>query len=229
MNILIIGGSSDTGVSLAKYLTKKGNTVIVSYHNNPNKIANIEFIKCNIESEKEIISTMEYVMNKYGRIDILINMAAVSYDNYYLEKTKEEFMKVLEVNLVGTFLCNKIYSKFISNGMILNIASTDGIDTGSIYNIDYSTSKAGIITMTKIIANESTNKVVCVCPNWIDSNSTKSMDRGYLKSELERIGQTRLITLAEFNEAIYKIINDSENKAVYRIDIKGDELWIEKI
>ena len=229
MNVLIIGGSSDTGISLAKYLYEKGYKVIVTYHRNPQKLANIEFIKCNIENEKEIINTIEYVINKYNYIDILINMASISMDNYYQDKTKEEFMKVLKVNLVGTFLVNKIYNKYISNGMIINIASTDGIDTGSIYNIDYSASKAGIITMTKIIASDSTNKVICICPNWLDSDTTRNMDKNYLKSELKRIGQTRLITLDEFNESIYKIINDSENKTIYRIDIKGDKLWIEKV
>ena len=229
MNVLIMGGSSDTGLSLAKYLSKKGHKVIVGYYHHQSKIDNIEFIKCNIESEKEIITTFEYVINKYGSIDTLINMAAICQDNYYLDKTKEEFMKVLEVNLVGTFLCNKVYSKYISNGMIINIASTDGIDTGSIYNIDYSVSKAGIITMSKIISHESNNKVICLCPNWLDSNTTRSMDKTYLQSELKRINQSRLITLEEFNESVFKIIEDSENGVVYRIDIKDDEIWIERI
>ena len=229
MNVLIIGGSSDVGINLAKYLLQKNYNVIVSYYNHPQTIDNIEFVKCNVENELAIINTIEYVINKYGSIDILINMAAISHDSYYLDKTKEEFMKVLEVNLVGTFLCNKIYSKYHNNGTIINIASTDGIDTGSIYNLDYSTSKAGLITMTKIIANENNNKVLCICPNWLDSDSTRSMDKTYLKNELARINQSRLITLDEFSESIYKIINDSINGMIYRIDIKDDELWIEKV
>ena len=228
MNILIMGGSSDTGLNLAKYLTTKGNNVIVSYYHHPSKIDSIEFIKCNIEYEEEITNTMEYILNKYGSIDVLINMAAISQDNYYLDKTKEEFMKVLEINLVGSFLCNKVYSKYISNGMIVNIASTDGIDTGSIYNLDYSTSKSGIITMSKIIASEGKNKVICICPNWLDSNTTRSIDQTYLQNELLRIKQSRLITLDEFSESVYKIINNKQN-GVYQIDIKDDKLWIEKV
>lgn len=229
MNVLIMGGSTDIGISLAKYLTSKDYKVIIGYYQHKKEIPNIEFIKCNIEHESEIINTINYVINKYGSIDILINMAAISLDNYYLDKTKEEFMKVLEINLVGTFLCNKIYSKYVKNGTIINIASTDGIDTGSIYNLDYSTSKAGIITMTKIIARENNNKVLCICPNWIDSNSTRSMNQTYLQTELKRINQSRLITLDEFNESIYKIIKNSINAAIYRIDIKDGELWTEKV
>ena len=139
-------------------------------------------------------------------------------------------MKVLEVNLVGMFLCNQIYSRYIDNGMIINMASTDGVDTGSVYSIDYSASKAGIINMSKIISMATNNKILCIVPNWIDSNSTKSMNKEYLDSELIRIGQDRLITIEEFILGFDKIINSEFNSGeAFRIDIKESELWVEKI
>jgi len=229
MNVLIVGGSSDIGKGLANYLSKKGYNVIITYHINKDKLDNIEFIKCDIKDETSINDTIKYIINKYGTINIMINMASISIDNYFLDKTKKEFMDVLEVNLVGTFLLNKVYCKYISNGMIINIASTDGIDTGSIYNIDYSASKAGIINMTKILQNATSNDIICVAPNWIDSESTKSMDETYLKNELKRINQSRLITIDELNKSIYEIINTKSKERIYRIDIKEDKLWIEKI
>jgi 3-oxoacyl-[acyl-carrier protein] reductase len=155
-------------------------------------------------------------------------MAAISMDNYFLDKTKEEFMNVLEVNLVGAFLTSKIYSKYIDDGMIVNISSTDGIDTYNEYNIDYATSKCGMINMSKNISMCTNNKVICICPNWIDSDSTRSMDKDYLMNELKRIGQSRLIKIDELNDGIYKIINDNRD-GIYRIDVKGDKLWIEKM
>jgi len=229
MNILIVGGSSDIGKSLAMFLKQKGYNVIVSFNNHPDKLNNIEFVNCNIKDEASIVKTLKYVINKYGNIDILINLAAISNDNYYLDKTKEEFMNVLEVNMVGTFLLNKTYCKYMKQGMIINMASTDGIDTGSIYNLDYSASKAGIINMSRILNNNTDNNVICICPNWIDSESTRSMDQEYLKSELKRINQSRLITIDELNNSIYQIINAKEKENIYRIDIKEGELWIEKI
>ena len=138
-------------------------------------------------------------------------------------------MRVLEVNLVGMFLCNQIYSRYIYNGIIINMGSTDGIDTYSEYSIDYSTSKAGIICMSKAISKCSNNKILCICPNWIDSNSTRSMNKEYLLEELIRIGQSRLIKIEELVIGIDKIINSNyESGSIIRIDIKDDKLWIEK-
>ena len=229
-NILIIGGSSDIGISLAKYLTNKNYQVITTYNNNRVDIPGIEVLKCDVTNEESICTVFKYIIDKYKHIDILINMAAISIDSLVEDKTKDEFMKVVEVNLIGAFLTAKIYSKYVNNGLIINISSTDGIDTGSIYNIDYAASKAGLINITKPLSMRFSNRVICICPNWIDSDSTNMMDNNYLTSELARIGQSRLITKDEFNECIYKTINmKDENGSVFRIDIKGDKLWMEKI
>ena len=83
--------------------------------------------------------------------------------------------------------------------------------------------------MSRSMAIGTNNKVLCICPNWIDSDSTRSMDKDYLDSELKRIKQSRLITIDEFNQSILKIINDYQSGDVIRIDIKGDKLWIGKV
>ena len=228
--VLIIGGSTDIGISLAKYLIKKDYEVLLTY--NKNKIIDEDFttIKCDVTSESSIEDTIKYAINLFGNIDILINMAAISLDNSFLNKTKEEFLSVLTVNLVGTFLTNQIYSRYIDNGLIINISSTDGIDTFSKYNIDYSASKAGIINMTKSISTSTTNKVLCVCPNWIDSYTTNSMNKEYLLSELKRIKQDRLIKIDEFTRSMYEIINTNyDTGSIIRMDIKDGNLWLKKI
>ena len=228
--VLIIGGSTDIGISLAKYLIKKDYEVLLTY--NKNKIIDEDFttIKCDVTSESSIEDTIKYAINLFGNIDILINMAAISLDNSFLNKTKEEFLSVLTVNLVGTFLTNQIYSRYIDNGLIINISSTDGIDTFSKYNIDYSASKAGIINMTKSISMSTNNKVLCVCPNWIDSYTTNSMNKDYLLSELKRIKQDRLIKIDEFTRSMYEIINTNyDTGSIIRMDIKDGNLWLKKI
>ena len=226
MNVLIIGGSSDIGINLSKYLSSLGYNVVNTYNNH--RIDNM--MKCDVTNEDNIEDTIKTVINKFGNIDILINMSAAYNDNNFLNKTKDEFMKVLEVNLVGTFLCNKIYSKYIDNGMIINIGSTDGIDTYNEYNIDYAASKAGVINISKSISKCTNNKILCVCPNWIDSDSTRSMDKDFLNMELSRIGQNRLITIDEFCNSIYEIINGKyESGSIIRMDIRNDKLWIGKV
>lgn len=230
MNVLIIGGSSDIGINLANLFIKNNYNVISTYNNHKFNLDNVDIIKCDVRNEEDIDNVIRYGIDKYKKIDILINLAAINIDNNFLEKTKEEFMNVLEVNLVGTFLCNKIYSKYIDNGMIINVSSSDGIDTYYDYGIDYAASKAGVINISKSISNCTSNKVLCICPNWIDSNSTRSMDKEYLDNELKRIKQDRLITLDEFSNSIYNIINmDNKSGSVYRIDIREGNLWIEVI
>lgn len=234
MSVLIIGGSSDIGISLAKKLRDNNHQVIITYNKNYIKLDNIISIKCDVSLKDDIENVIKKALELFGEDYILINLASVSMDNNFLDKTKEEFMRVLEINLVGMFLCNQIYSKYNSNGLIINMSSTDGIDTYSEYSLDYSISKAGIIHMSKIIGMISSNKIICICPNWIDSNSTNEIDKDYLDSELKRIGQSRLIRIDELIDSIYKIIIDNYNKKnrnteVLRIDIRDDKLWIEKM
>ena len=230
MNVLIIGGSSDIGIELSKLFILKGYNVVSTYNSHELKLDGVDTIKCDIRNEWEIDNTIKYCIDKYEKVDILINMASISMDNYFLDKSKEEFMRVLEVNLVGTFLCNKIYSKYIDDGIIVNIGSTDGIDTYNEYDMDYAASKAGIINITKSISRCTNNKVLCICPNWIDSNTTKDMDNNYLINELKRIGQSRLISINEVINSIFNIINmDNKSGTIYRIDIREDKLWIEEM
>ena len=230
-SVLIIGGNCDIGKSLSKYFLDNNYNVVIGYHKN-NEINDdrIRCIKCDITDIDSIDNIIKITKDMYGNIDIIINLACLCMDSSFMDKTKEEFMRVLEVNLVGTFLCNRVYCKYIDDGMIINIASTDGVDTYNEYNIDYSASKAGVINISKSIARCTNNKVLCLVPNWIDTSSTRLMDSDYLNSELDRIGQDRLIMIDEFVNSIDKIVNSEFNSGdIFRIDIKGDKLWVERM
>ena len=151
----------------------------------------------------------------------MINNAALSLDNDIDSKTKKEFMKVLETNVVGTFLMMKYFDKIV-DGYIFNMSSTDGIDTGNIYSIDYNASKAAINSLTKTFSLYSENKIISICPNWVDTNSTKLMDKNYLSNELKRIGQDKLIS----PNTIVKVIDEYIKKNISTgsiIRIEGDD------
>lgn len=235
MNVLIIGGSTDIGINLTKKLVNNGDNVISSYYKHIVDIPSVDSYKCDVRCEEDIDKLINIANKRFNNDYILINMAAISQDNSILNKTKSEFMNVLEVNLVGMFLCNQIYSRYNSNGQIVNISSTDGIDTYSEYNIDYAISKNGIIKMSEIMGRYTNNKIICICPNWIDSDSTKSMNQEYLDSELKRVGQSRLIGVDEFTTSMIDIIKDgyfnriNNDTEIIRIDIKDDRLWIERM
>ena len=98
----------------------------------------------------------------------------------------------------------------MDNGIIINIASTDGINTYSKLNMDYSASKAGLINLTKSLTLELDNiKVYALCPNWVNTESIREMNQDYLKEELKRIGQKKLIEPKSVAKKIISIIESN--------------------
>ena len=215
--MLITGASRGIGKKIANYFSNLGVNVILTYHNE--KIENGYYF--DLCDESSIIELANTIKDKYGKIDYLINNAAISMDSYLSDKTKEEFMKVLETNVVGTFLMMKYFDGVV-DGFVFNISSTDGIDTGSIYSIDYNASKAGINSITKTFSLNSSNKIISICPNWVDTDSTKEMNQDYLNSELKRIKQEKLINVNTIPKVIDDCIkNDIPSGSIIRIE--GDE------
>ena len=129
MVALITGAASDIGKSLALTLNKNGYDLILLYHNKEidylDELNNAKTFKCDISNEEEV----KNVINTVDKIDVLINVAAISKDNEIKDKTKDEFMEVLEVNLVGTFLMTKYAVNKMDNGIVINISSLDSTKT----------------------------------------------------------------------------------------------------
>ncbi len=231
--MLITGAASGICSSIANYFANQGTSILLTYHKNYNdveKLKNELTSKYNVKvdcfyldlaSEKSIKKLISEVKKQYKKIDYLINGASISLDNSLLDKTKEEFMKVLEINVVGTFLMIKYFNKMVKE-YIINISSTDGVDTGSTYSIDYNVSKAGINMLTKTFSLDTSCKIISICPNWVDTKSTKSMNEEYLNSELKRIKQDKLISEVTIAKVIDESIkNNVDTGSIIRIE--GDE------
>lgn len=218
---LITGCAKGIGREIALTLARDGYDIIGTYLTSEDDILSlkkkIEFIgvkfdyyKLDLSNESEINSFCNSIKNKYKNIDILINNAALSMDCEFEDKTKEEFMKVLEVNLVGPFLLIKNLYTILDGGIIINISSTDGINTYQTLNIDYSASKAALINLTKSLALKLENiKIYALCPNWVNTESIREMDQEYLKNELKRIGQYKLIEPNQVADKVIEIINSN--------------------
>ena len=216
--MLITGAYRGIGRAIATYFASLGVNIILTYHNNKTSElekelkdkyhVSVESFSLDLSSEESINSLYKEIKNKYGKIDYLINNASISLDNSLFDKTKEEFIKVLEINIVGTFLMMQKFDSIV-DGFIFNMSSTDGIDTGSIYSIDYNASKAGILAITKTFSLESKNIVISICPNWVDTESTRSMDKSYLESELKRIKQDKLINVNTIPKVIDECIRNN--------------------
>lgn len=207
--VLIIGISNDIGEVLADILLKYHATVIGTFYKNKIK-KDYETIKCNVTKEKEVQNLFSYVKSKYSHIDVVVNLVGLDISNDIKDKSYEEFMNVVSVNLGGTFNIAKYASIYMERGTLINMASTDGIDTFNPLSLDYAASKAGIINLTKNLALRLKNIKVCgLAPNWIDTKNTLSMDPEYLKAELERVEQTKLISKESVALKIMEImIND---------------------
>ena len=218
---IVTGCAKGIGREISLELARDGYDIIGTYNTSIEEMYNlknrIEAIgvkfysyKLDLLNEDEINSFCDNIKRDFNSINVLINNAALSLDNDFLSKTKEEFMKVLQVNLVSPFLLIQKLYNIMDDGVIINISSTDGINTYSKLNMDYSASKAGLINLTKSLSLELENiRIYGVCPNWVDTESIREMNPEYLKEELERIGQKELIDPKEVAKKVLKVIESN--------------------
>lgn len=152
MNVLVTGSSRGLGKAIVLEYAKNGYDVIINYNNSKDDALELKkyiestykvkaiVIKCDISKENEIDSMIEEIYKEFGYLDILVNNASIALDQDFELKTKEDFMKTLEVNLVGTYLLSKkIGLKMLKrkSGNIINISSTNGLETTYPESIDY--------------------------------------------------------------------------------------------
>lgn len=229
-NVLLTGSTGTLGEKIIEILKENNYNVIGTYNSNENKALEIknkyqiELIKCNLQNEKDINNLVDKVITKYKKIDILINNAAFYQDEPLNEKTKETFLKVLDINLVSPFLLSKKIGKYMlenKNGKIINIVSTNGIDTYYPESIDYDASKAGLINLTKNLALYYAPyiKVNAIAPGWIETKETLEMDKTFIENEKNNILLNRFAHPEEIVDGILFLCrNEYINAEVIRID-----------
>ncbi|MBO4616093.1 MAG: SDR family oxidoreductase [Lachnospiraceae bacterium] len=181
--ILITGASRGIGRQMARAFAEEGASVVINY--NVNEIQASELaeelerarlkcfvVKADICNPAEVNSMYRMVKEKYGRVDVLINNAGICSDNPIQLMQIDQWQDVIDVNLTGTFLCSRAFSKLMihqGGGSIINISSLKGIE-GCEGQVNYSASKAGVIGLTKALAKELGKyniRVNAVCPGFI--------------------------------------------------------------
>jgi 3-oxoacyl-[acyl-carrier protein] reductase len=214
MKVLVTGSSRGLGREIIKVFAHHNYDVIINYNKSQKEalelkkeldnLVNVSIIKADIQNEEEV----KKMFASFDTLDILINNAAIAIDKDPLEKSAAEFNKVLTTNLTGTFLSTKYaVAKMKSGGSIINISSTNALDTYYPESIDYDASKIGIISLTHNFAKYLTDiRVNCICPDWIDTDMNREMDKDYRK-KINFIKPEDLALLV-YNVAINKNIND---------------------
>lgn len=204
MNALVTGASRGIGASISKVLASYGCNVIINYNNSEKEAYELEeyikskynvkvlTIKADVSNEDEVKNMIEKIINEFGKLDIVVNNAGIAIDTLFEDKTKENFQRTLDVNLIGTFLVSKYASKYMlkqKQGKIINISSTNGIDTFYPMSLDYDASKAGVISLTKNFAKELAPyiNVNTVAPGWVMTDMNKELDEEFIKEENSKI------------------------------------------
>lgn len=197
--VVVTGGSRGIGAQIVKTLANENYKVILNYNNSKEQAEKIqqelleqgneiEIIKADVSKREEIEKLIQFAINKFNKIDVLINNAGISQEGLFTDVTEEEWQKIINTNLNSVFYCNQQALKYMipeQQGCIINISSIWG-ETGASCEVAYSTTKAAINGMTKALAKEvgpSNIRVNAIAPGIIDTD----MNRNLTNEELEQI------------------------------------------
>lgn len=235
---LITGSSRGIGKQTAIAMAKEGANIVINYLNSKNEAEQLKehiknkynvkvlTINADVSDEEEVKNMIEKIITVFGRIDILVNNAAIDNDSLAFDKTKKTFMSVLETNLVGPFLTAKyasFYMKKQKYGKIINVASTNAIDTYYPESLDYDASKAGLISLTHNLAKELAPLITvnAVAPGWTNTDMNKELNEEQITKANNSILLKRFADPLEIANVITFLATDDANyinDAVIRID-----------
>lgn len=208
--VIITGASKGIGKEIARNLALKGLKVIANYNKSEESIKelkrelekqeiDIDIVKADVSKREEAKKLVEYTINKYGKIDILINNAGISEYKLFTDETDEDWNKVINTNLYSAFImCQEVTPNMINNknGCIINISSIWGI-VGASLEVLYSISKAGMNGLTKALAKElgpSNIRVNSIAPGIIKTQMISNLNKEEMEEikkdiPLERVGE----------------------------------------
>lgn len=237
--VLVTGGAQGIGKAIILELAKNHYDVVINYLTSNKAAALLEeeikknydvrvmTVQANVSKEEEVDAMISLIEKKWGGVDILINNAAVDLSNLFHLKTADEFRKTLDVNVVGAFNCSKrVYRHMLDQeyGRIINISSTNGINTYYPMCIDYDASKAALISLTHNLAFEYGPyiNVNAIAPGFIGTdNELDGYDEEFLKEEQEKIMVNRYGKPEEVAYLVKFLISDEANfinNTIIRID-----------
>lgn len=233
MNVLVTGSSRGIGKSIIELFASNGHNVIINYNKSDKEyIKNIEStikekykvdvisVKCDVSSEEEVKYMFDIIKKHFSKLDCIVNNAGIAKDSSLEEKSSEEFLSVLKVNLLGTFLVSKYGYKLMDKGSIINIASNN-VNHGFIESCDYDASKAGVIALTHDFAKDLAPniRVNCVSPGWINTDMNKDLFVDFKKEEEEKILLKRFGEAKDIANTVYFLAtNEYINDEIIKVD-----------
>lgn len=222
---LITGGSRGIGEKIAERFAQAGYNLIINYVSNIENVeeleakikgnANIEilFIQSDVTSFESCENMVNEAIKKFGHIDVLVNNAGITKDTLLMRMKEEDFDKVINVNLKGTYNVTKNVIPYMMKqkyGKIINISSVVGV-SGNAGQANYAASKAGIIGFTKSVAKELASRNIlanCVAPGFIKTDMTDVLSYSVKESINSQIPLKKMGTAEEVANAVYFLGNE---------------------
>ncbi len=235
MVVLVTGSSRGIGAATIKEFASHGYDVVINYKNSLEDALRVQdsireykvrslVLKCDISKEEDVNDMIDSIIEEFGSIDVVINNAGIAIDTTFEDKTIANFRRTLDVNLIGTFNVSKIVGKIMfenHKGTIINISSTNGIDTTYPESLDYDASKAGVISLTHNLAKQFSPyvRVNCICPGWVKTSMNDNLSMEFIQQETNKILLKRFANPEEIAQAIYNIsICSYINDSIIRVD-----------
>lgn len=234
---LVTGSSRGIGAFTVREFAKNNYNVVINYVNSEDEALSLKeeverlykvealVVKADVSKEEEVKKLIDVTYREFKRIDVIVNNAGIAIDTTLEDKTVDNFKKIIDINLIGTFLVCKYGGEVMLNqgfGSIVNISSTNGIDSFYPYSMDYDASKAGIISLTHNFAKLYAPKVRVnsIAPGWVNTEMNKELDEEYIKEECEHILLERFAEPQEIAEFIYYIGTQAVyvNDAIIKVD-----------
>ncbi len=232
--VIVTGSSKGIGAATIKYYANNNYSVVINYNHSlddaqklydeVSKITDAILVQADISKEEDVKKLMDETIKAFGRIDTLVNNAGIAIDTTLEDKTVENFRRIIDVNLIGPFLtCKHIgtYMKEQGTGSIINISSTNGLDSYYPYSMDYDASKAGVISLSHNFAllYAPNVRVNTICPGWVNTEMNKELDDDYKKEECKHILLNRFAEPEEIAKTIYETDNNLYlNDSIIKVD-----------
>ncbi len=201
---LVTGASRGIGRAIALELAQAGMTVAVNYAHSAEAAQEVvaqmdgsgSIFGADVSQAEQVQQLFTDVLEKFGRIDVLVNNAGITRDGLLMRMKDEDWQQVIDLNLTGVFLCTRAATKLMlkqRSGRIINISSTSGV-LGNAGQTNYAAAKAGVIGFTKAVARELSSRgitVNAVAPGFIDTDMTKDLklDGVIAQIPLGRVGK----------------------------------------
>ena len=235
---LVTGSNRGIGKSCIIEFAKAGIDVVINYCHHEDEALELEkfiksnfnvrvlTIKCDVSKEDEVEMMVNTVIDNFGKIDILVNNASVCRDSLLLDKSVRDFRRIIDVNLIGTYLCSKYVGKVMLEnkmGRIINISSTNALDTYYPESCDYDASKAGVISLTHNLAREFAPYILvnCVCPGWVKTDMNKDLSIEQIQEEKKKILLGRFAEPEEIARVVLFLASSRANyinDSIIRVD-----------